>query len=192
LEIETRKSGDYQGVDMPHYHLLVWLPENIAKDDILENTGQLWRDMWHDITGSQHEWHKARYGCQVENIRSRRHAYFYASKYVAKVSDGKQKKIGRRWGRIGQFDTDAVYEIEITYQQFVELKRLITAYARKRRKHTAKMFSRLNPSFGMTAFGLGIYDAPGFHLQSSLIWRMLFHTIEICNEKSKMRREETA
>lgn len=179
IEIVPRKSGKLIGQDQPHLHMLVWLPREMSqeqKDGILENAGQQWRDWWHEIIGSNNEYHKQTYGLQLEPIRSRRHAYHYASKYTAKTADDNHA-IGRRWGRIGQLDTLPVLEIEISKAEYIELKRLIAAYAAKRKKWVGKMVKRLNPNKGLTAFGLGAWNDTNKGLESSTVLKLLVHIL---------------
>lgn len=187
LEVETRKSGEREGEPICHYHMLIWLPnmDTDFKMSLLKGGGKLWRSWWHDITGSQNEWHFKRYGLQLESIKSKRHAYHYVSKYVAKQTNDNMS-IGRRWGRVGQFDTLPVFEIDLSRQNYIELKRLITTYFLKTRGGIGHMIRRLNPDRGMTAFGLGAWDDKNQGLFTSLIWKMLKHILEVTYQKRRM------
>lgn len=178
LEFVPRKSGHMYGMFVPHFHLLVWLPEGTPQariEKILEGDGQLWRNAWHNITHSEDEHHLAQYGCRVERIKSRRHAYAYCSKYLAKDNQ-EQIEFGRRWGRIGKFEQPIEYETELTYPEYKHFKRLLNAFikaeAYKRHKYQKitipfaplplshfqkfyKRFVRMNVNTGSSVFGLG-------------------------------------
>lgn len=191
LELEDRKSGTKFGQILPHFHLLIWLPEmsDTQKQAILFNSGEIWRVMWHEIIKSTSEAHLRQYGLQLAPIKSRKHAYSYASKYVAKV-DNDQLSIGRRWGRIGKFDTGPLLEIEINEREYVQFKRLVTSYLSKRTKvikvdgkpvtkyvgkHIAKRIKRRSVALGLTAFGLGAWNDKFHGLQGATVFNMLLH-----------------
>lgn len=179
IEIVPRKSGKLKGQDQPHLHMLVWLPVAMSqeqKDEILEGKGKEWRKWWHEIIGSNNAYHLETYGLQLEPIRSRRHAYHYASKYVGKTAND-EYAIGRRWGRIGQLDTLPVLEIDISRSEYIQLKRAIAAYAAKRKQWVGKMVKRLNPNKGLTAFGLGAWNDVNKGLESSTIMKLLIHVL---------------
>jgi len=207
LELVTRKSGSFYGQFCPHWHLLVWLPKDTPqsrKDKILEGNGQLWRNAWHKITHSTDEDHLAKYGVQVTECKSRKHAYSYCSKYLAKT-EFETMEAGRRWGRIGQFDTEPELSTEITQRQYVHLKRLLNAYlkaeALKRFKNQKiiipyaplplahfqqfwRYFKRMTISKGSTVFGLGFIsqDAP---IDAQTIYKMIKHARDLSLDDDK-------
>jgi len=178
IEFVPRKSGHLINQLIPHWHLLVWLPKDTPqerKDLILKDDGQLWRNAWHAITHSQDSAHLAKFGCLVEPIKSRKHAYAYCSKYLAKENE-ENVPAGRRWGRIGTFEQYAELETELTQRQYVHFKRMLNAYLKaealkryKRQKVTIpyrklplshfmkfyKHFVKMNVSTGCSVFGLG-------------------------------------
>lgn len=178
IEFVPRKSGYFRGRLVPHFHLLIWLPMGTPQariDKILEGDGQLWRNAWHKITHSNDENHIAKYGCVVEPIKSRKHAYAYCSKYLAKENE-ENTEAGRRWGRIGKFDHPTELETELTEREYIHFKRLLNAYIKsdaikrfKRQKlnipypqiplsHYLKFprfFARMNVQTGCSVFGLG-------------------------------------
>lgn len=140
IEFVPRKSGRLYGRLIPHWHLLVWMPESTPQariDKILEGDGQLWRNAWHEITHSSDPNHLAAFGCKVERIRSRKHAYAYCSKYLAKENE-ENVPAGRRWGRIGKFEFNTELETTLTTREYIHFKRLLAAYlkaeAHKRHK----------------------------------------------------------
>lgn len=189
IEVETRKSGARFGEPICHYHLLIWLPKDNPelKKSLLIDNGKLWREWWHDVTQSTHAWHKKRYGLQLEEIKSRRHAYHYVSKYVAKSANDTYA-IGRRWGRVGELDTLPIAEIELSQRQYIELKRLITSYVKKKKKLIGKRIAKQSVNVGLTAFGLGAWNDTHHGLDGSTIVTMIFHAIELANERSKVKR----
>jgi len=221
LELVTRKSGSFYGQFVPHWHLLVWLPKDTLqarRDLILKDNGQLWRNAWHKITHSTDENHLAKYGCQVTECKSRKHAYSYCSKYLAKT-EYETMSVGRRWGRIGIFDTEPELSTEITARQYVHLKRLLNVYlkaeALKRYQNQKiiipfaplplshfqqfyRYFKRMTIARGSTVFGLGFIsqDAP---INAQTIYKMIRHARELSlddkytlciNEKEIMLRRK--
>lgn len=201
LEVEKRKSGQYQDLYMPHYHLLIWLPEDMknCRDLIVDkDKNHHWAAWWHDITGSISDEHLKRRGCDVQVIKSRRHGYHYVSKYASKSSED-NLQIGRRWGRFGTIGQGSRADIIINKQTYIELKRLITSYHKRmkkvkdkktgeyidfRNKKLARSLSRQSPNLGLTGFGLGVWDAVDHEIDKTLIWKMINHAIEIAEIKS--------
>lgn len=210
LELVTRKSGAFYGQFIPHWHMLIWLPKDTPperKAKILENSGQLWRNAWHKITHSTDENHLAKYGVQVTECKSRKHAYSYCSKYLAKT-EFETMEAGRRWGRIGQFDTDPELSTEITQRQYIHLKRLLNAYLKAeayRRWKNQKIvipyaplplahfqqfyryFKRMTINKGSTVFGLGFIsqDAP---IDAQTIYKMIRHARDLSLDDEKTMR----
>lgn len=130
IEFVARKSGAWFGRLIPHFHLLIWLPKGTPQtsiDKILEGDGQLWRNAWHKITHSTDGHHLAAFGCKVEPIKSRKHAYAYCSKYLAKENE-ENIEAGRRWGRIGKFEQPTELETRLSAREYVHFKRLLNAY----------------------------------------------------------------
>jgi hypothetical protein len=202
LEVEKRKSGDYKGFYMPHYHLLIWLPDDhknnrdliVDKDD-----NHHWSKWWYDITGSINSEHLRARGCDIQVIKSRRHGYHYVSKYASKDSED-NLEIGRRWGRFGTVGQGSRADIIISYETYIELKRLITSYHKRmkkvkskktgeyvdfRNKKLARSLSRQSPKLGLTGFGLGVWDAPDYQIDKTTIFKMICHAKEI----SEMKRD---
>lgn len=179
IELVPRKSGRYFGTLQPHFHLLIWLPKWLQPhhiETILRNDGQQWREGWHEIIRSENADHLRKYGCQVQKCRSRKHAYSYASKYMAKT-ENENEAVGRRWGRIGKFDIEPLLEAQLTTREYIHLKRMLNAYLKaealkawrlnqqnpditKRRRLSYYMkfyhaFTQFNINTGSTTFGLG-------------------------------------
>lgn len=215
LELVTRKSGAFYGQFVPHWHMLVWLPKDTPperKAKILEDNGQLWRNAWHKITHSTDENHLAKYGVQVTECKSRKHAYSYCSKYLAKT-EFESIEVGRRWGRIGTFDTEPELQTEITQRQYIHLKRMLNAYLKSealKRFNNQKIvipyapipladyqafwryFKRMMVTKGSTVFGLGFIsqNAP---IDTQTIYRMIRHARDLALDDEKtMRLENTS
>jgi hypothetical protein len=118
----------------PHFHLLVW---GIPRVPIS------WLSRaWYEIVGSGDERH-LRAGTQVAGIWNDKKAFFYISKYVAKIGDDvAAAALGRVWGVRGrQYIPAAVVCIRLTRRQFYEVRRVIRAWvARVLRR--ARMWGR--------------------------------------------------
>jgi len=184
IEFQTRKSGRFKGEIKPHFHLLVWLPAWLSqaqRESILEDDGKKWRKVWHEIVKSNDKEHLRYYGCQVQPIRNRRHAYSYASKYMAKA-DFEPVDCGRRWGRIGQFEQPVELETELTTQAYIELKRLLNKYMKHKAPKFYKKFKRLSIQTGCSVFGLGYLSKEGF-IGKSTILAMVKHARELALDK---------
>lgn len=203
LEFKPRKSGKYYGSLIPHFHMLIWLPRDTPQErveKILEGEGQLWRNAWHKITHSTDEHHLSKYGCKVERIKSRKHAYAYCSKYLAK-DDEEEVEAGRRWGRIGEFEQPVEVDTTLSKAQYIQFKRLLNAYIKseaiKRHKNQRlnipypakpvsyylkfyRHFVSMNINFGSSVFGLGFISQHNVIGQRT-IYRMLRHARELAS-----------
>jgi hypothetical protein len=190
-EWEKRKSGQYKGMFIPHVHLLIWLQNVDAEmlNSLLIDKGKTWREQWHKMIDSQHPDHLRYYGLQLEQIKSRRHAYHYASKYVAKANDD-NLSVGRRWGRVGELDTLEVFEMDISIEEYIQLKRLIVSYAKKRKKWMGKKLARQSVKKGLTVFGLGAWNDINHGLETSTIVQMIYHAIELSYLREREKRNE--
>lgn len=216
VEFVPRKSGKLTGMFIPHLHLLVWLPDGVSqarKEKILQDDGALWRTAWHEITGSNNSEHLRLYGCKVEEIKSRKHAYAYCSKYLAKETM-EDIEFGRRWGRIGKFEQPA-FTTELTQREYFQFKRILNAYLKadalkrfhaqkpqegeKRKKigHYLKFwkfFKRMNSRTGSSVFGLGFISqgekidrAGNLTIDGTLILKMIEHAKDIAFQKEQER-----
>jgi len=94
------------------------------------------------------------HGADVAPVKSRKHAYHYVSKYVAKES-GDVLEIGRRWGRIGDFDTAGSIEVALTFDEYVIFRRLVRRWMKGRGGKYHRRFAKQSPSKGCTVFGIG-------------------------------------
>lgn len=201
IEFVPRKSGRLYGRLIPHFHMLVWLPDATTderKAMILAGDGQLWRNAWHEITHSHDPNHLAAFGCKVEPIKSRKHGYAYCSKYLAKENE-ENVPAGRRWGRIGQFEHPTEYDTTLTTREYIHFKRLLNAYVKAdalKRYRNQKIvmplkplpasyylkfydhFVRSNIKTGSTVFGLGFMSQEN-PIGNRTIYRMIRHAREL-------------
>lgn len=156
IEFQDRKSGDFKGQIAPHFHIMVFttIDPDEQRQNALADTmyGEL-APMWHEITESYDPNH-LQHGVHVAPVRSRKHAYAYVSKYVAKL-DNDSYEFGRRWGRIGRFNTEPSLEVVLNREEYFQLKRIVKRWLKGRNRKYWKQFARQNCAFGCTVFGLG-------------------------------------
>lgn len=155
-EFQDRKSGLYKGQIAPHFHLIIFTnidPDTGHMDAIADTLYGELSPMWHEVVNSYDPEH-LRHGAHVAAVRSRKHAYAYVSKYVAKIEDDNYE-FGRRWGRIGRFNTDPSIEIMLNREEYFQLRRIIKRWLKKRGRKYWRRFARQNCAFGCTVFGLG-------------------------------------
>jgi len=163
IELMDRKSGENTGVIAPHWHLIVFLPLRFEPHELEIEAALLQtelRQAWYEIVNSgdeQHRWH----GVDVAPVKSRKHAYHYVSKYVAKET-GDMLEIGRRWGRIGQFDNSESIKVLLSYDEILILRRLIRRWMKGRGGKYWKRYRRQTPVKGFAIFGIGDEDAAGW------------------------------
>lgn len=187
LEAEKRKSGGYVGEFVPHFHIIVWLPsEHKDKVNMIvdKKDGHKINEWWHEITGSKSEVHKNYRGCHISRVKSRRHSYHYVSKYVAKSSD-ENLNIGRRWGTIGTVGQGSRADIIMNKQVYIELKRLIVSYQKKRNKNLSRLFNKMSVSKGLTVFGMSVNDTKSNKVADTFMMRLYKHAVEIAVSKGK-------
>jgi len=155
-EHQSRKSGALIGTFVPHYHFIIFTGENHEKqvlDGLCEAFTAWGSEAWQEITGSTDENHLV-YGFHATPVRSRKHAYSYVGKYVAKCENN-GISTGRVWGRIGQFDTSASETFLLSEDEYIELRRLVKRWLKNRSKQYSCRFAKMSPSKGCTIFGLG-------------------------------------
>jgi len=203
-EMKMRKSGDFKGFFAPHWHFLVWsdssgnpttwevMVESYGKkvkktvsglSEIVEDWALL---AWSQIVASDDMKHKI-YGCFACAVRNRRHAYSYVSKYIAKEDDD-NLAVGRRWGRIGTFDTSESDSVVLSKKEYIEYRRLVRSFVKSRERHKprkdhyAPKIARQSPDKGMTVFGAG--DGLSNKNRDKkdharLAYRMIDHAVEL-------------
>lgn len=181
IELKTRKSGKYIGKIAPHFHLLVW---NVSKDDMVddETTFDAWlRQAWFEIVASGNDEHLER-GTYTSEVKSARNAMFYVSKYVAKVEDDFVDcyEVGRRWGRIGIFDTSVSLEIILSEAEHIQFRRLLRAWLKSKGRDYAKRIAKISIDKGFTVYGIGDGQDIGMSkLDYGLILMLIFHATEV-------------
>jgi len=167
MEIVDRKSGANKGMDAPHFHLLIFIPElsETALKTASESLKEVFLQWWYEIVQSndiEHRYH----GVDVGILRSIRHAMSYVSKYIAKETKDNHA-VGRRWGRIGKFDTSFSAVVKMTRDEYINFKRIIRSWLKKRagkfdkKKQKVvystfhKRFASLSSYTGCSVFGMG-------------------------------------
>lgn len=190
VEVKTRLSGELTGCKVPHFHLLIFSGRHDDEETKTENAEGLshWGvENWGEIVRPENPAFKE-YGFHVGAVKSRRHAYSYVSKYIGKVDDD-HIAAGRRWGRIGKFDTSPSETVILAPDEAQELKRLIRRWLRSkhpaapasqsakdikkwhaqiaRARAFASRFASFSSGSGFTAFGIG--DGAGDITRASLM-----------------------
>lgn len=192
-ELKERLSGVSKGKVAPHYHMIIdtgvsGVPD-IRVDTAIsygksypKTTSTLSRSFeqwalkaWSEIVASNDPKHE-HYGAFVVACRNKRHAYKYVSKYVAK-EDHDEFSVGRRWGRIGNWDTSASGSLFLTKKEYIELMRLVTRWLKSKGNDYGKFLARMRRNVGCSLFGLGDLARSG-----DLWYRMLSHASEIAGE----------
>lgn len=161
IETIDRKSGENAGAIAPHWHLIIFLPvmddERLLIEAALMQTDL--RERWYGIVNSGDEQHLL-HGVDIRPVKSIKHAMMYVSKYVAKETNDLMT-IGRRWGRIGRFNTSESVKVSLTYEEYLNFRRIVRAWMRKRSGRFHRRFARLSPYKGCAVFGMG--DEAGAH-----------------------------
>lgn len=155
-EMQTRKSGELSGIDVPHYHIIIFTEVRYEDEQIqvISDSFRSWGAIaWQEITSSFDPYHLD-YGFHCTPVRSRKHAYHYIGKYIGKADDD-EHSIGRRWGRIGKFDTSISEKIHLDDNEIIALKRLIKRWLRNKNRRFSNRFGRSNAGKGFSVFGLG-------------------------------------
>jgi len=140
MELKRRKSGDSEGVLVPHYHVLLFgiKPDEIQALPLGEDSEEhlaliqrlrLWLSrIWNEIIHGSIKHLKA--GTNLRRLESMRHAASYVSKYVAKPdeetpNEDEAQFWGRRWGTFGKLDLSVVMTISIPYEDVPAFKRML-------------------------------------------------------------------
>jgi len=156
VEVKERKSGILTGQNVPHFHLLVFTGRH--DDEQTQEAHamglQAWGvSAWGQILQTENS-HFQEYGFHVSPVRNRKHAYSYVSKYIGK-QDNDTIPCGRRWGRIGKFDTSHSETLTITEDEAIAFKRLVKRWLKNRNPKFAKRFAKVQSGAGFSVFGLG-------------------------------------
>ena len=192
-ELKRRKSGKNYGMIAPHYHMIIdtgndakpsievehvynngrTLPKTVSAISKAFETWAL--NAWYEIVGSGDIQHR-QHGNFTVACRNKLHAYKYVSKYVAK-EDYDSFEVGRRWGRIGDWNASKSESVFLTKREYVELMRLAVRWMKSKGNDYGKVLSRMRRNVGCTLFGLG--DSA----MSGDLWRkMITHASQIAGE----------
>lgn len=156
VEVKERLSGILKGNNVPHFHLLVFTNRRDSDEDKEANEQglQAWGvGAWGEILHAENPSFTT-YGFHVNQVRSRKHAYSYVSKYIAKM-DEDGIEAGRRWGRIGQFDTTSSESLVLSDDEALEFKRMVRKWLKNRNKEFQRKLARTRNCTGYSIFGLG-------------------------------------
>jgi len=174
-----RKSGKHIGQIAPHLHLII-RGSNITSKADCESFHNLLQDAWGKITGE-----KSRVDVQIAH--SRKHAYYYVSKYVAKPLTKDESYIreffhnqnacvGRHWGVRGMWDFSPSLTVNISKNDAIQVKRFMRYWYRSRgQKSWAKRMAKIPAEYSLSGMGLGDGDGD---LTSSVIFRVLVSLLE--------------
>lgn len=177
MELKKRKSGDNEGKFAPHFHLLLFdngndIPEKVAgRGGLFEWFNASWYEIADhgDLRGLDH-------GVKVSKVNNRRHAYYYISKYVAK-EDEDNLAVGRRWGKVGDFNTQAFHTFEMSLRELKHFKRLIASWM----KSVDRGYWRVIKSSkeGFTVFGVGDKGQSPQKFIQNIVFRCYVHACEL-------------
>jgi len=115
---------EFQKRGAPHFHLLLFNVKWLDKKWVSK--------CWYQIVGSLDKRHENA-GTRIERVRTWRGVMWYASKYMAKRTDGgAERAVGRLWGIHNKAALPiAVVVFAITLREFWRLKRTARAYLAK-------------------------------------------------------------
>lgn len=184
IELKKRKSGKFVDMIAPHFHLVVWkddsvyIPEDETYTDVV---GKWLQKNWFEIVNSGNDNHWE-HGTHVSTIKSARHAMFYVSKYIAKAEDDFEDnyEIGRRWGRIGQFDTSVSMQVNLSEKEYVEFRRLLRGWLKSKSRGYAKRIAKISLDKGFTVYGIGDgQDTEHPDINIDFIMRLVIHACDV-------------
>jgi hypothetical protein len=141
---------EYQKRGAPHFHLIIW-----SKYQNLELFSQAMKlqliSDWLDIKSCNCNFCKL-YSVNVREVKERRHAISYLSKYCAKESDNlHESKHGKFWGTSFDAPRKPLNEIYLTKCQHDKLKALVKKFLSERKIELPKCFQpdSFNESFSI-------------------------------------------
>lgn len=198
IELKKRKSGDFVGLIAPHFHLLIWLRGSGIDINVSETCNGsprtaecretetdeigLWlQKNWYEIVDTGLDKH-FQHGTHVSAVKSARHAMFYVSKYVAKQEDDFEDnyEVGRRWGRIGKFDTQISVELVMGEKEYIQFRRLLRAWLKSKQRDYAKRIAKISLDKGFSIYGIGDGQEVGDdNFDIDLIMKFLLHAFEL-------------
>lgn len=190
MELKERLSGENIGEKAPHFHLIIFLDkyfDEIALPVVCNNFWAWMSNNWSEIAAYEDENHIL-HGTDCTIVRSRKHAYAYVSKYVGKISED-TIDAGRRWGRIGKFDTSHSETFNLSDDEYIELRRLVKKWLKSRKNPYAKKFAKQSANQGCTIFGMGDTDIEGNPrnpLQN--YWQFICEVERVIAERKQLER----
>jgi len=117
----------------PHYHLIAWSFRKKIKLKSEYYARQI-RKAWRDAI-DQHDRSAELYACKVIPLGSFRKTMSYVSKYVAKEDDQISQQIeGRRWGTSTNLPVGAITEVNLTKDQYENLKNIVRTLLKSKGK----------------------------------------------------------
>lgn len=175
IEYEIRKSSVFTGYRVPHYHLIV--------DGVLDDVAdlrKLFRTWWHEII-TDGKCYSPSPRVDVQTAKSKRHAMYYLSKYVAKetannnIADEHQFNYfdGRHWAIVGNWQMTIVATIKLTRQEFIDFRRLCCRWLKSRGSVYARGLAQSRSYQGFSVYGLG-NDAPIMGAEATIRKMLLF------------------
>ncbi|MEQ8524350.1 hypothetical protein [Gracilimonas sp.] len=135
-EIEYLWRLEFQGRGAPHYHLMMYLPEDQNIVDvrkwILQNWYEVAQRFW-DTKLIDH----SKVGTSVDRMFSLKGGR-YLTKYIAKSDDDIPENQGRLWGCSRNWGDVVLKQVELTKKQLIHFRRLVKRFL-KGQKRMQKM-----------------------------------------------------
>lgn len=196
-ELKRRKSGRNIGYVAPHWHMIIdtkiesvpdiredhYLSYGISKPKTTSSASRKFErwalQAWSEIVGSGDVKH-GQQGCFVVACRNRRHAFKYISKYVAK-EENDDFVVGRRWGRIGKWNTASSGYFVLTRIELIELKRLLRGWMKSKGIDYRKFIASMPLKNGFSILGLGDAARTG-----NLFRQLINHAASLAGELPPM------
>jgi len=176
IEYKERLSGRFEGHTVPHFHIVLhgYLGD-LGK--LRQQVRQWWDQIIHDNATDA-----PRPRIDIQPAQNQRHAMYYISKYVAKVSD--ENNIAdehqhnysdghRHWGIVGCWETPVYVTIKLTRQELIDLRRLCVRWLKSKGSAYSRRLSRSISHQGFSIYGLGKFGELAGKQKTATIFRML-------------------
>lgn len=130
----VRKSGVNIGKIAPHYHFFAF---NVGVDasEFWNFVRLAWADIIFRYTSERHYLAALEHGTHVREVNSRKHAIYYASKYMVKsaqpstnLETGELPTVGRAWGYWGKVNASPLVVMALTHFQLTILRQLMEKF----------------------------------------------------------------
>jgi len=175
MEIESRKSGEFTGVPVPHFHYVV-----VSNDMTNIEDFEAWiAEVWHRITGCRDKNHAIPgIGTHLQPVHGDpSRVAFYVSKYTSKVSSEAVANFGwpgRFWGVLGRKNWPKARETKgmVSADVLKHLRRLCRAWLKSKSGKSGKRYADFVAKNNRVGFSL-------IGLPSSEFNRMLHHAIKL-------------